>query len=298
MTPASRHRGKQFLTAPPKSSQTDREVGVNAKFATNSTGDPYEDQWKRQHKHYQRANKGSAAVGPGIRAGAAAASPQAAYLPTFGTTVAIPTRRVESYDSYVPEQKSKSATTDLSGRTSRSPGRRRRRAKVDAAAAVDDYEAQERLRRQMVMGLGSGCRGTKVRTNRASTAQPERGSSPRWKPSTLRKSGQSGLFDQHANAEVAGDSGSGSQSLRRAVSPMSARQTGGRQQPFRPGGSRAASRYAAFAKDMPPRSGAQPGDPATAGVAPSPHASAPFPPTLVAQNTVAASLTRQRRRHR
>jgi len=101
MTPASRHRGKQFLTAPPKSSQTDREVGVNAKFATNSTGDPYEDQWKRQHKHYQRANKGSAAVGPGIRAGAAAASPQAAYLPTFGTTVAIPTRRVESYDSYV-----------------------------------------------------------------------------------------------------------------------------------------------------------------------------------------------------
>lgn len=276
MEAASRHRGKQFTTAHPKAGQAERDVGVGVKFVSTNVGDIYEDAWKRQNKHYQRAaRKGSKAEGPGMRAGYAPAElvhPQPAHLPTFGHTVAIPTRTAETHTSYIPNTKEKSAA---SGQSRASPVRRRRVKKDPKPFVCDDYAAQERLRRQMVMGLGAGCRGAKVKDKRrASTAQP--GTSPRWKPSTLRKSGPSALFDAHANAELL----EGTEPLpdpspaamrSKTVSPVSARlPKAERPLPFKPGGSRAASRYCAI-DALGPRAGAAQPDAATAGVAPSPH---------------------------
>ena len=273
MEAASRHRGRQFAAAHPKTGQGQREVGVGVKFVSTNVGDVYEDVWKRQNKHYQRAaRKDSKAEGPGMRTGHAPPGlvhPQPAHLPTFGHTVAIPTRNHETHTSYVPPNKSKSAAATTS-RTS--PVRRRRVKKDPKPVIVDDYAAQERLRRQMVMGLGAGCRGPKVKEKKVA-ARP--GTSPRWKPSTLRKSGPSALFDAHANAELIEGTeplpSASALARSKTCSPVSARlPKAERPLPFKPGGSQAASRYCAI-DAIAPRAGAAQPDAATAGIAPSPH---------------------------
>lgn len=278
---ASRHRGKQFRTARPKKGQGDVDIGVGVKFVSTNVGDVYQDPWKRQNKHYQRAApKGSTIEGAGIKAGKASerlVHPQPAHLPSFGGTIAIPTRSEEMYSNYVPTAKEKSAAATQSRA---SPVRRRRVKKTPKPIVTDDYDAQERLRRQMVMGLGAGCRGSKVKDKanrsgkqRANTAPP----SPRWKPSTLRKSGPSALFDAHANADMIADdetllsTGSLTGVRSKAASPFSARlPKAERPIPFKPGGTHAASRYAAI-DALGVRAGAAQPDVATAGVAPSPH---------------------------
>ena len=273
MEAASRHRGKQFAAAHSKNGQNQRDVGVGVKFVSTNVDDFYEDGWKRQNKHYQRATrKDSKAEGPGMRTGHAPPGlvhPQPAHLPTFGHTVAIPTRDHETHTSYVPANKSKSAAAT----TSRvSPVRRRRAKKGPQAVVCDDYEVQERLRHQMVMGLGAGCRGPKVKENKVAAGWP--GTSPRWKPSTLRKSGPTALFDAHANAElVEGTESLPSASMLRSktCSPSSARlPKAERPLPFKSGGTRATSRYCAM-DAIGPRAGAAQPDAKTAGVAASPH---------------------------
>jgi hypothetical protein len=275
---ASRHRGKQFLGAHPKKGQGDVDIGVGVKFASTNVGDVYQDPWKRQNKHYQRATpKYSTAGGVGMKTGKASEKlvhQQPAHLPSFGGTVAIPTRSGEVYSNYIPTAKEKSPAATQSRA---SPVRRRRVKKTSKPIVTDDYEAQERLRRQMVMGLGAGCRGSKVKDKaskqRAGTAPP----SPRWKPSTQRKSGPSALFDAHANAEMIADdetvlsTGSLAGVRSNAVSPFSARlPKAERPVPFKPGGTYAASPYAAI-DALGVRPGAAQPDAATAGVAASPH---------------------------
>ena len=202
--------------------------------------------------------------------------PQPAHLPSFGGTVAIPTRSAEVHTNYIPMTKEKSPAAT---QTRASPVRSRRVKKAPKPIICDDYAAQERLRRQMVMGLGAGCRGAQVKDKgngtgkqRATTAPP----SPRWKANSLRKTGPSALFDAHANAEMIEDDGNfystGARTNMRSISPFSARlPKAERPLPFKPGGTHAASRYAAI-DALGPRAGAAPAaDPATAGVAPSPH---------------------------
>jgi hypothetical protein len=241
----------------------------------------YQDPWKRQNKHYQRAApKNSTVETAAMKAGKAPEKlvhPQPAHLPSFGGTVAIPTRSAEVHTNYIPTTKEKSPAATQSRA---SPVRSRRRVKKAPTTIIcDDYAAQERLRRQMVMGLGAGCRGAQVKDKgngagkpRATTAPP----SPRWKANSLRKTGPSALFDAHANAEMIGGDGNfhstGARTNIRSISPSSARlPKAERPLPFKPGGTHAASRYAAI-DALGPRAGAAPAaDPATAGVAPSPH---------------------------
>jgi hypothetical protein len=127
----------------------------------------------------------------------------------LGARVDVPTRAREQKPSYTIPGKEKRRmlrATPKPGREmlgagpkSGNPGSvggsgRMRNSFRELRSPVDDYAMQEKLRRDMVMGQGSGCRGK----------MPNKpGSKPERKPAPFKATNKSsGLFDEHANADT------------------------------------------------------------------------------------------------
>jgi hypothetical protein len=211
MKAASRHRGRQFLTAHEKQGQTHRSMST---FVTAAAGDPFQDRWKFQQnigQHRQRQNmrgaSAAAAAAPrrrGIVAGAPrgpltmtnAAHP---HMADYGYTVAVPTRKAETYSSYVPENQTERRAESASPaqRPRAAPSTRKTRVRLRRADMVDHYALQEKLRSQMVMGMGSGCRG-------ASPSLSPRRQPPPQQPRSFRATQRSSrLFDAYVRGTAA-----------------------------------------------------------------------------------------------
>jgi hypothetical protein len=237
-----KQRGKQFQTAPPKQGQTSRAF---SSFVTAATGDPYQDKWKLMNQHYTRsaptgatsARRRGILVGGGQTAGPLSSGDRVPpHMAEHGHTVSIPTRKPETHEMYVPESRPKAAST---GPRTRGGSRTLRR--HTKPTLVDDYTAQEKLRKQMVMGMGSGCRGASTKNT-----VPQLVSAQSFRLSAKRSPA---LFDEYVNAELL-EHGSAEQSHQHSPPSHLVRehnQLGKQVQPFRPGGLQAAERYVGVA---------------------------------------------------
>ena len=139
---SSRHRGRQFATAGPKSGQSHKSF---SSFVTVSAGDPYSDKWKLLNRHYQRSAPTAKALDKvarrGILVAGGAEVQHPPHMAAHGHTVSIPTRIEETHKIYVPDKPERRAVEQK---------KRPQRTRLcrTSPTLVDDYAAQEKLRRQ------------------------------------------------------------------------------------------------------------------------------------------------------
>lgn len=219
---SDKRRGKQFTTAPAKRGQQNKQL---TKFQSVDINVPYIDNWKRTNRHYARPADGKGRRGKPFKdtdlmkvsvpkairqrgvlsaggfEGAFDTPANHPHVPDFGAHVAIPTRKPDMAQSYLKAGTERKKTQFDKRQVQTNPAKkggtcakgtlRTTFPKGQVNGYVDDYTAQERIRNQMVMGMGQGCRGISPRKLPGAAGRRKR----EVRPSFRGSSKHGGLFD-------------------------------------------------------------------------------------------------------